>query len=570
MSDPELVDFLLRNPYCSCSFLERAFGEEILSSMIEDAKFKLEKVEIKGSGICYAVKKEPSSTLVNLRRIEYAREYALRIMGKKAVYASISPGYKADGEFIYRDKWWRIWVDPGGCAPEALGLVRSPPDTFSPDVIDVVLTNDRERLDLLVHQIQANWIGAQEVLVVHFESNAFRIARPHWSRSEAKRWVPWRLEEIISHIQIRRKGEHKRSLLGELAKELDQKDLSILIALGNFPLLTDYELAYVFSDEARTIKSIITRIKSLSDLGLIEIAHSPVAQDHLEKRKVLTSLGLEILAAHWNISVTNMQMWQSWPQCVDKKEGRPYYRLGWLRLFEKDYDLVRKFCLSLIYGSRCVTSSICDINTRISTTISSKFLFRNFDNQQGSSRTGIAFPDGLISVSFSKRGWVDGRPSRESISVSERRICLEVDRNTIPLTRIETKLDGYANIWPAIKHTKTALVWVIDGSPHRESRIIKMMSDRGIEGWSVTRNRLCISKDDKWWLIHSPASLNTKLRVALKYEAIGGMAPWRTIWLSTNKDGQLPFLGEQPWLYRELIKSPKMEEYQSCAIYKGG
>lgn len=559
---PEIVDFLLRNPYCRHKFLERVFGPDVLSSMMEEAGSRVKTVEVKGSGICYAEKKEPASSLVDLRRLELAREHAERGMGPTAVYASISPGFEADGEYYFRNKWWRIWVDPGGCAPEALGFVRSPPSTYRNDVIDIVLTTDRGRLGSLVHQVQANWMGAQEVLVMHAGSDSYRVARPPWSQSSVKPWKPYSVEDINANIRTRQRGGHKRSLMGEVAKNLDRKDWLILITLGNVPLLTDYELAYLFSDYASSMKSTLNRIKNLEQHGLIAVAKSPIARDQLDHRKVLTSLGLELLAAYWNTTSTNMKLWQPWPQGKNGKDNRPIYKLAWLRMFGEHYRLVRQFCLSLVFGSRCVSNPICDVDARVTTTIGSRLLYRDQIRTNGGSRTGIVLPDGLIKVIISQRGWVDGVAAAESRPVLDNAIWLEVDRGTIPLTRLETKLDGYAKVWPGISYMKPALVWVIDGSPHREARILSMMAERGIYGWTVTRDRLCLPEHDDWWLIHTPASLKPGYRVGLNYEMIGGMAPWRSIWASTEDDGLSPFLGAQPWRSRDLQGSSIMEEVQ--------
>ena len=41
----------------------------------------------------------------------------------------------------------------------------------------------------------------------------------------------------------------------------------------------------------------------------------------------------------------------------------------------------------------------------------------------------------------------------------------------------------------------------------------------------------CFIEDHNWWTTHIPVSMNVgRLNVGLKYEAIGGMAPWREIW----------------------------------------
>ncbi len=72
-------------------------------------------------------------------------------------------GLEADGEFCWQDgagtQWWRIWVDIGGCAPEALPFIVRPPKAYGKQVRDVVPTSDLHRLDLLAAQIEHNWSG---------------------------------------------------------------------------------------------------------------------------------------------------------------------------------------------------------------------------------------------------------------------------------------------------------------------------------------------------------------------------------------------------------------------------
>ena len=60
-----------------------------------------------------------------------------------------------------------------------------------------------------------------------------------------------------------------------------------------------------------------------------------------------------------------------------------------------------------------------------------------------------------------------------------------------------------------------------------------------------------------------------RLKVGLKYEAIGGMAPWREIWNTVDGPGEKPLLGVQPWQKRELRRSPLWKGDQEWIRYRG-
>ena len=98
-----------------------------------------------------------------------------------------------------------------------------------------------------------------------------------------------------------------------------------------------------------------------------------------------------------------------------------------------------------------------------------------------------------------------------------------------------------------------------------------MMREKGIDGWTVLMERLVLEENHSWWTTHIPVSMNVgRLKVGLKYEAIGGMAPWREIWNTVDGPGEKPLLGVQPWQKRELRRSPPRKGDQEWIRYRGG
>ncbi|TET83213.1 MAG: hypothetical protein E3J37_05830, partial [Anaerolineales bacterium] len=158
-----LQDFIDRHPFSSLAYLERIFGERTIGILFGDEKEEVREMSVGGSGPRLAHRKESSAVLLSLFRLEIAREFALQVMGPEAVCAGLSPGFEADGEFLWQGKWWRMWVDVGGCAPEALKFIVVPPRDYGDDVRDVILTSHRKRMDHIAKQVEIIWGGGQRV-----------------------------------------------------------------------------------------------------------------------------------------------------------------------------------------------------------------------------------------------------------------------------------------------------------------------------------------------------------------------------------------------------------------------
>ena len=545
-----LLSFLLRHPFASFAFLEGAFGEAVLRVLLRSEGGRLRKIEVPELGACYAHRQEPNASLLGCHRREIARRFALACLGPDAVRAGLSPGLEADGEFPGRlgpdIRWWRIWVDLGGCAPEALPFLARPPKAFGDRVRDFILSTDPRRVDLLAAQIERRWTGRRDVHVWLFEGRAHRVARPRASVG-AEVWQAPSEEEVQGHIRRRLRGSHHRSRLARLAMELSGADWTLLGEVGGNPLFSPYELAYLAGDDSRNMRREIARIQRLESLQLIETAQDAGLRARCEKRKLLTWRGLELLAEHWGVSLEAMRRLHPWPQREDPRgKGHLEYATGWLRYQEAHQRLTRQFALALLYGGRCVSNARGGVHVHIDTTVGSRIAFSSIAPDGGEEVLWVA-PDARLHVAFWRRAFLHGEPLPPRI-LERRTLFIELDRGTIPAARLEDRMDRYAFIWGSLASQIPALVWVIDGSPYREKQILERMRARGLQGWTVTLERLVLPPEDSWWLQHAPACFSGGgSRVGLRWKAIAGMAPWRPVWRATHLPGHLPFLGLEPW-----------------------
>ncbi|MCX6071741.1 MAG: hypothetical protein NTU91_12945, partial [Chloroflexi bacterium] len=278
----DLWAFVRRHPFVSRATLSELYGADVVETLLQQCQDRLKEIEVKGRGPCFADEHEPLGTLMDLDRADAARKYALRAMGREAVLASVAPGFEADGELLWKEAWWRIWVDPGGCAPEALGFIQSPPKEFGDEVRDLILTRDAGRMEALARQVERAWGGGARVHVVHTGGKLYRVARPRERTARRKAWKPYGPDELESHIRERQRGNHKRSLMAAVARQMDEVDWGLLVEAGNLPLMTRYELAYLQTDEAGRMRDLLGRLEALGTAGLLETARSPMARDRLE------------------------------------------------------------------------------------------------------------------------------------------------------------------------------------------------------------------------------------------------------------------------------------------------
>ncbi len=321
----------------------------------------------------------------------------------------------------------------------------------------------------------------------------------------------------------------------------------MLVEVGNNPLFTTFELAYLRDGALRAIRKELDRLQQLGALGLIKTADDVGPRCIHEGRKILTWRGIELLAEYWGTSIDVMQRLHPWPQKKDVKGmGHVEYATRWASKTGMHQHLTREFALALLGGARRVSNGRGEVRIRIDTTIASRIVFK-IEQSAGEASVSLVAPDARAQAEFWRCGWVDGQRMPPHL-LDRHALLIEVDRGTVPLTRLAQRLDRYAAIWRSLERQKPALVWVIDGSPFREKQILDMMREQNIHGWTATIERLVLPQEDTWWLIHPPVNPSRPdCMVELRWNTVGGMAPWRCVWMSTDETGYQPFLGKEPW-----------------------
>lgn len=542
-----LTDFLRRHPFASQQVLESAFGERGLQILMSGGGRRIRRVDLPGLGPCFAEEREPDATLIGSHRREVARGFAAHVFGARPLAGGISPGVDADLEFPSNGDmggiWWRVWVDLGGCAPEALGFVADPPTHFDYGVRDIVLTTDIDRLKLIAHQIESRWRGEHPIHLISSESLAHRTVLPEAIRGE-RAWLPPDEGRIEALVRARQRGSHHRSRLAKVVPHLSDEDWSLLARVGDHPLLTPTELSYVKSGSVGTLKKELLRLAMLERLCLIETPKGLGPRVFIERRKILSWRGLELLAGRWGSSPQIMSRFHPWPQHVDH-EGRVLYSTGWLRAQYQHQPLVRQFGLAMIDGARRVSNARGGVRVELETTIAARISYKENHPEAGRVVSWVA-PDARARVEFWQGEREDGGRSTPQ-RLGRYSLWIEVDRATIPVNRLSDRIDRYVSALNAMRGRNPALIWVIDGSPYRERQILDLMKAQGIDGWAVTLQRLVLPKDDRWWLLHPHAGVSRVPQVGLPYEAIGGMSPWRTVWRSCTDTHLRPLLGVEPW-----------------------
>lgn len=200
-----LNETVMRYPWIDESLLSMFFTPDHLAQLEKNSGNSIQTAIVPEIGKCYALAIESPKTAFGLWRFRTARYFAFNIMGADAIHTGFSPTPNADGEFGWKKTWSRVWVDLGGIAPEALGFIRKPPTTFGPDVKDIIVTLDSNRIQTLAAQVALNWGGSQPVYI-YDQSGAQPFIAKRYNGFQAK-WYQSSLKEKYHYFSLRMKKD---------------------------------------------------------------------------------------------------------------------------------------------------------------------------------------------------------------------------------------------------------------------------------------------------------------------------------------------------------------------------
>lgn len=544
-----ILPFLQRYPWAEHNFLVEVFSPTRLEIMLNNAGDSVQKREFSGIGLCYALANEANQTAFGAWRYHLVRKFVLALKGTAAILTGFSPTPSADGEFFWDGTCWRIWADISNVAPEALSFIQHPPRGFGDGVRDIVLTHNPSRFPTLAAQINLKWPGAtKEVHLLHPDSGAsWKVAS---SSAFGKAWLQYTQEELNSYFEQRRKMADLRlneNKLAPLAAAFSLIDWMLLAEAGSNPFMSAWDLAYVvtlrlvppsnrdhryLTEKYEVVKR---KVKHLIDNNILE----SISDSKSTIRLVPSWQGLLTYAMYLGVEKDDMLRFQPWPQKVNQKNDHLEYSKQWYKRLDDHQSLGRQFALAMTFGARTIGNALGWPVIDPATTIASRLVYQYTDSWAESKREWVT-PDGLIYASICRGSTAKG-PAVELIS---RALFVEIDRATNAITRLDRRMDRYVRVWPSLKNANPTLVWVIDGTENRERQILQKMRVRGLDGWTVTLDRLRIAFDDPSWTLAPPTFGE------VEYEAVGGLSPYRAIWQHTSlPEGaeNIPFLFFTPW-----------------------
>ncbi len=548
-----LSSFLYNHPWTSRPVLEFIFG----SKFEKLAKPKeTRKVIVPGVGKCWGVKQEKLSSLPGVRRREQAKKYLLRNYGKDALWMGGSPGpWGADllarvGE--ERKFWIRVWVDNEGAAVDALRFLHPVPARFAPNLADLIMTGSIERAELIKRQLEILWKRGNKNALIYYcqEDGYLRFGNDHSLSGNGPIGPTLKIEEVKKTLASLRWNRlenirHDQNA-GKLFLSLSEVDFALLKYVGDNPLYSTDDLSLLVSSSItgdyayeRLLKAkskAKARYLSLDEQGLLETAAPPMLG------KKLSALGLEVLAKYWGVEQESMRRFHAWPQKKAGKAGLIYSERA-LTYIKDHTRLVQQFVFGLIDNAWRLQEEHGGVDVYLETIIGKRVYFRDL-------ATGLhdwVIPDAAIDLAYWRKTWRDGHVHDPKIIFSEARLFLEMDRATYPITRLTARIQKYGRVWRSLAGNPVQ-IWVIDGSPWREKEILEMLKDAGINGWTVSLDRLQLERGDPWWGRHSYKE------GVLDFSKHGGLAPLRKIWRRAG-DYELHYLLDHaPW-EREMSQS---------------
>ncbi len=543
--DNLLLEFLYRYPWSSRQILIAVFGPSF-ENLVKRNQVRVEHVP--GVGECWGMKQEKLSSIPGLRRREMAKDHIIKVLGNDALWVGGAPGPWGSDLLFFRqreNRWTRVWVDMGEISVEASPFVIMDPALLSQNVYTLILSTSYDRAAMIKVQLLALKKSARRRVSIFCstEGKPFPAELSYHNPAEQGERNPLSLqdfEEALSKSCAKRL-ENVRSdqNIGKLFLELARPDFKILNYVGNNPIFLASDIAFLLSssatgspalaDRGKILNSVSGRLAFLEKKGLIESAPSP------PQGIKLSSKGLEVLSKYWGVDRESLRRFHAWPQ-KKTKDGDTTFSEKPLSFIKSHTQLVQLFALGLVDSSLRVLQEHGGADVFLEAIVGKRISYKDLS----SGEFAWVIPDAAINISFWYKVWQNGHVYEPKIIYSSSDLLVEIDRSSIPYSRLSTRCEKYGRIWRSLSGSPVQ-IWVIDGSPWREKELLEMLADHGIDGWTVLLDRLLLDKNDPWWNRHSHKP------GVLPYEKHGGMAPLRKIWRNTQDYKYHEFLGQSPW-----------------------
>jgi hypothetical protein len=486
-----LETFLQCHPWSESGLLERVFEPKSLRSMLRQNPLRISRSEW---GERWAVSGEADLHALSLSRVETARAFAWWNFGRDGFFTSRSPGRQCDMEIIWKGESWRVYVDPGGIAPEAIPWIQHPP--ADPDGPRVVLS---DRATMLAHWLCECWSG--ESVQVGGKFN------PPWSFADRKSdpfLFPLPLRGIrrkpartprpdIDQLPLPMAGDDLRlsaNFLGRLSLIGGPWLPAALSSIGFLPFLTIQECHFL---DPQLFSAF--HLKFLRTEQLVQ-----------GDRMTLSPSGLRMIAGFWGSDPEGLSRRHPWPLRFERRNRRWAYSKGAARFGLHD-TLVRRFMLALVEGARRVSSPSLGLEVVPTTILGSRIRYG-----EGRGKASSVLADARASL----------RVVRGRLVQRECELLMEMDRGTYSFAKLEERLAKYRDLLSGTQRT-FELVMVFPNTD-REENALRVLHSFGLPAWTATEGRLVLSPASAWWL------KNPYLGAGLPRESTGGYCPWRAIW----------------------------------------
>jgi hypothetical protein len=497
-----LEDFLRCHPWSETGLLERMFEPQSLRRLIRESPFRISRSEW---GERWAAPEEADSPALSLPRLEMARAFAWWNFGREGFFTSRSPGRQCDMEIFWKGKTWRVFVDPGGIAPEAISWIQHPPaDQEGPRV---VLT---DRSNMLITWLEQCWSG-EPVQVggklpppwsasnQKVEPFLFSI-RPRWkTRKSATNLPPPDVDQLPLPLE-ESDPRLSRNYLGRVSLLSGPWLSSALSSIGFLPFLTIKELHFL--DPQLFCASHLQYLRS----------EKLVQGDRL----TLSPSGLRLIASLWGCDPESIHQRHPWPLRYQPRNRYWVYSTAGATRFGLHDTLVRRFVISLVEGARRISRPSMRFEVVPLTILGSRIRY---------GRQNEKFSTVIADARVSLRVYHSQQPQREC------ELLIEIDRGTYSLTKLGDRLQKYRDLFRDSNHRFDLLMMF--PNQEREENALQLLRSLSLKAWTVTENRLALPVTSDWWL------QNPYLGSELPRDSTGGFSPWRSIWNNSNRSDTL-------------------------------